>query len=1365
MRTIKNLLLSALLLFAVTLPSYAQLSLTVGVSQVYPSSGMAGDTVAVQATVVPLFGTRVYFGTQVASCTPIQLLNLGGVLGLSPITQCTVPAGTAGSTVDVTIQNLVTLEVGASGSFTYATPPPPGVSSLSPTSGYVGSTVQVTVPSQPQTGTEVLFGSTAAVCSPFAQNGSAYTATCTVPAGSGNVTVALKKDTQTGAGLSFSYLTVPPAVTALTPLTGFTGTPVSISVGVMPQSGTQVKFGTYVASCTAFVPDLNGFTAVCAAPTGPVPGPVNVVLTNNSQDGTSSFNFTYLAPPSITSITPASGYAGASVTVQVPSLPQAGTVVQFGANAAVCTSFTGSGSNYTATCTVPASTVTGNVMVQLVNGLQVGVGANFNYLLPPDVISLTPASGYAATAVTVAVATMPAAGTTVKFDTTAAVCTPFTSNGPGYAAVCNAPDGLSGSVNVSLENNGQSGLSQVYQYLVPVTPVAVTGLNPTSGYEGQTVTVTAGTLPTPDSQVYFGTTLAVCTPFVAGGGGFESTCVVPAGSGTTSVTLKNSAGSGTGVNFTYTVAPTPPAISGVVPLSGFAGDTITITAAAALPAGTKVMFGSTEAVCTISGATATCTVPDGAALGSSVSVTLQTPAGVSAGVTFTYSALPAAILIPNNGRPGDIISVSAAGPVPAGTKVMFGTYEAVCAAFTPQGGAGVITTCTVPSGPALGSSVNVTLQTSQGSGAGAPFLYNPLPAVTALSKTTGSAGDNVVVSTDSALPSGAKIVFDSYEASCAAGSPNGSGGFDSSCTVPLGPASGSNVQVKVQTADGVGVGLGFGYAAVVAVTPQITSIAPVSGWTGTQVTINGDNLSGAAVTFGTKTAVCTEVSSSQLNCAAPAPDAAGAVNVVAATVNGVATSPTQFTYDLSQAPLPFAPNITRNVYHGETLVLNLADGSTNGPITSANIIETVPSSEGTLALQQLIMTFNPADTFEGTIDLHYTLTNALGAVSQQGTITLNVLNVRPDPTQDAETKAMMSAQLTSVKRYIRTQMDNFNSRLSQIRGDSELRNNFNVSFGVKEVQNSLYAFGTNSIDQLMAQNPQSAGNSVSVSDVVNTFAPMPMQEDPRDFAVWTNGAVHIGSEKTAGDLDYTTVGVSAGIDKAITEDWVAGVGIGYTRDKTDVGSHSDLTGGAYSLVTYSSYKLGANTYLEGLLGYSFVHMDADRSTTNGTASGTRDADQVFGSLGAAYAYKDGGWQLSPFARLEAAWTGLKSYTESGAGNMNLKYGHSNVKMFALATGIDNSYRFEKTWGDIVPSVGVEYTHNFDENSTMRVGYADTGATPYGFSGQVFSRDNISFDASVDFILKSDWSFFGGYKFTRGDNATDNRFSLQGRYYF
>ena len=232
----------------------------------------------------------------------------------------------------------------------------------------------------------------------------------------------------------------PPTITAISPASGAAsgGTSVTIS-GSNFTSPVQVFFGGIAAVSVTF----NSSSSVTAIAPGGTAGPVEVQLTN--PDGTSATTiFTYIAAPSITTISPASGSsAGGTLVTITGSGFQSGATVQVGGVSATSVSLLGS---TTITATTPAHatgdqpTVAVDVVVSNPDGQKATKSNGFTYNAPAvfkaNVVMLSSGPTSGGTAVTilgsaftggglsVTFGGVPATGVVVVNDTTATAVTP-----------------------------------------------------------------------------------------------------------------------------------------------------------------------------------------------------------------------------------------------------------------------------------------------------------------------------------------------------------------------------------------------------------------------------------------------------------------------------------------------------------------------------------------------------------------------------------------------------------------------------------------------------------------------------------------------------------------------------------------------------------------------------------------------------------------------------------------------------------------------------------------------------------------------------------------------------------------------------
>ncbi len=337
--------------------------------------------------------TTVLFGTVAA--TNVVLISSTQISATSP--------GEGAGSVDVTVVELGgTSTTSSADLFHYVAAPT--VSSLAPAGGSLAGNTTVTIDGTGFTGvTAVDFGTTPAESVTY---DSAGQLTVTSPPGVGgvvNVTVYSSGGVSAiSASDQFTYV-ASPTVTALSatagPLAG--GTSVTITgTGFLGQP--IVDFGGTAATNVTLVSS----TQITATSPPNAAGPVDVTV--NDLGGTSATSaadqFTYLAVPDVTSVTPAVGPLAGGTTVSISGVGfTGGTTVKFGTLAATNVVVA---SSTELTATSPAESAgTVNVTVTTVGGTSGNSTADqFTYQAPPAVTGVSPASGPLAggTSVTIA---------------------------------------------------------------------------------------------------------------------------------------------------------------------------------------------------------------------------------------------------------------------------------------------------------------------------------------------------------------------------------------------------------------------------------------------------------------------------------------------------------------------------------------------------------------------------------------------------------------------------------------------------------------------------------------------------------------------------------------------------------------------------------------------------------------------------------------------------------------------------------------------------------------------------------------------------------------------------------------------------
>lgn len=195
----------------------------------------------------------------------------------------------------------------------------------------------------------------------------------------------------------------------------------------------------------------------------------------------------------------------------------------------------------------------------------------------------------------------------------------------------------------------------------------------------------------------------------------------------------------------------------------------------------------------------------------------------------------------------------------------------------------------------------------------------------------------------------------------------------------------------------------------------------------------------------------------------------------------------------------------------------------------------------------------------------------------------------------------------------------------------------------------------------------------------------------KPFGTWSNQKQDDGVV----GYDADTYGIIAGYDNSVSDDMRLGVALSYAR--TDVesdDSRNKMDIDSYQASLYGSYAMGPKTEANFQLGGGYNNADSKRTINFGGIDRVADGDisgyAVQAGAGVGHSIDIGrGATFTPSARVDYALIHNQSYTETGAGGLNL-----NVK--------------SQTTDQLIPSVsgklGYEYAKGLSLDLNAGVGY-------------------------------------------------------------
>jgi hypothetical protein len=695
--------------------------------------------------------TAVDFGT-----TPATNFSVSGDSSIT----ATAPLGTGTVYVRVTTPAGTSAKIAAAKFFYGA----PTVASVSPNAGSPQGGYSVALTGTGFTGAVAVdFGTTPATNVVVSSDD---TLTATVPAGSGTVHVTVRTNAGTSATSSadeFDYVATP-TISGVSPNEGPTagGNLVTIS-GTSLTGATAVDFGSTAATGITVLSDTS-VTALVPAGSGTVD--VNVTVPTGNTSASSPVQYTYVAVPTVTGVSPDSGLAqGGAPTVTVTGSGfTTATLVSFGPNGTGSFTFNSDSSISVTPPSSPSGAGPVDVTVTNPGGISATSAADvFTYEALPSVAGIEPDAGPVAGGTQVLVAgTGFTPSTTVDFGTVAASAVTVV-NSTFIEATSPVPTGA-GTVDITVTTSvGTSLTSGADQFTYQAAPT-VTGLSPSSGPVGGGTSVTiTGTNFQAATAVKFG---ATGSPSFTVDSSTSITATAPSSvtPGAVNVTVVTTSGTSAISTADHFVNLAVPTITGITPLAGpvSGGTSVTITGSG-FTRPSAVSFGGVPAksVTVVSATEITAVAPGQttpAPFGATVNVT--TPGGTagngSVGDTFTYTPVVptiTAVSPSRNTTAGDSqVTITGTGFTSDAT-VTFGADGASLS------GASVLspTTLTVNSPAGVPGTVNLVVSTSGGTTAITAqdeFTYVTETTNLIVTPETGNSSGDTVTVTGSGFPTG-----------------------------------------------------------------------------------------------------------------------------------------------------------------------------------------------------------------------------------------------------------------------------------------------------------------------------------------------------------------------------------------------------------------------------------------------------------------------------------------------------------------------------------------------------------------------------------------------------------------------------------
>ena len=627
--------------------------------------------VIVAAAQIPVIGTMTPASGARGSSVSVTLTGTDFEAGL------TLSAGSGIAVTDIVVANptsvsatfviaptailgqrnvTVTTSSGTSGEKIFTVlPPPPTFTAITPSSGMLGGSVNVTL-----SGTDFVAGLTLNVGADITVRGlsvlnsSSATARLSIGPGAalGDQDFTLTTSGGTSGPLTFTVLSPPPpTLTGISPGTGVQNSSVSVTLsGTNFISGLAVDPIEGITVGSVIVVNSTTATTVFTIAADATLGTRDVTVTTAAgTSGTAAFSVAVVAP-TLSGINPAGGTPGTPVNVTLTGTDFAtGMTIEAPPEIVVSSVVVTSSSGATATFTIDAAATLGARDVQVTTLGGTSNTVTFEVLPPAPTLSIIdPPSGLLGMAVMVTLTgTNFYAPMTIGLGTDIAVSDINVIDSATATATLNiGPGAAPGLQNVTITTPGGTSSAALFS-VIPFAPT-LTGISPASAVQGTLdrsflVTLTGTNLF--DPTISIGGTGISAPPNVFVTSATTGTAVFTVAGGTApgphDVTITTAGG--TSAPVTFTVLPPTPTLTSMTPAIGVRGTSVNVTISGTnFTAGTTTLNGiagitiTSPVVVNAITLTATLAIDANATLGTR-SVTVTTGQGVTNALTFTVA--------------------------------------------------------------------------------------------------------------------------------------------------------------------------------------------------------------------------------------------------------------------------------------------------------------------------------------------------------------------------------------------------------------------------------------------------------------------------------------------------------------------------------------------------------------------------------------------------------------------------------------------------------------------------------------------------------------------------------------------------------
>jgi outer membrane autotransporter protein len=245
------------------------------------------------------------------------------------------------------------------------------------------------------------------------------------------------------------------------------------------------------------------------------------------------------------------------------------------------------------------------------------------------------------------------------------------------------------------------------------------------------------------------------------------------------------------------------------------------------------------------------------------------------------------------------------------------------------------------------------------------------------------------------------------------------------------------------------------------------------------------------------------------------------------------------------------------------------------------------------------------------------------------------------------------------------------------------------------------------------------------------------------WGIWVSGNgdfVNVDGDGNAEGYDFTTAGVTLGLDYRLTQNFAIGISASYAHTDTSLvgdGSIDVNSGGGGIYATFFTGGLAAGRedigsfYLNGYVGGGYNSYGTRRDALAGNATGSTAGGEFNALAGAGYEFRFGPLTFGPIASLQYTDVDFSSFSEHGS-LAPLRIESKSEDSLRTNLGVSLSYIWRLGNTQITPKVRVSWQHEFSYRALpIDAQFASGAGGNFTVRGPELGVDSALIDAGLN----------------------------------